>query len=53
MGCYKIILDCSVKNVPFYQKCGFTEKEREMVLYYEENDAALQGNNNGKIKSNL
>jgi glucosamine-phosphate N-acetyltransferase len=25
-GCYKIILDCSDKNVPFYQKCGFTQK---------------------------
>ena len=21
-GCYKVILDCSEKNVPFYQKCG-------------------------------
>lgn len=25
-GCYKIILDCSDKNVPFYEKCGFTKK---------------------------
>lgn len=22
-GCYKIILDCSNKNIPFYEKCGF------------------------------
>lgn len=52
MGCYKIILDCSVKNVPFYEKCGFAEKEREMVLYCSENDASSQIDT-GKIKSNL
>ncbi|RLV95780.1 Glucosamine 6-phosphate N-acetyltransferase [Spathaspora sp. JA1] len=22
-GCYKVILDCSEENVPFYNKCGF------------------------------
>lgn len=38
-GCYKIILDCSVKNVPFYQKCGFTQKEVEMALYIDRNDS--------------
>ncbi|OAJ42808.1 hypothetical protein BDEG_26219 [Batrachochytrium dendrobatidis JEL423] len=37
-GCYKIILDCSDKNIPFYVKCGFTQKEYEMVLYIPEND---------------
>ena len=37
-GCYKIILDCSEKNVGFYEKCGFTKKEVEMVLYIDEND---------------
>ena len=31
--CYKIILNCSQKNVEFYKKCGFIEKEREMALY--------------------
>ncbi|KAG9285714.1 hypothetical protein G9A89_002281 [Geosiphon pyriformis] len=35
-GCYKVILDCSEKNVPFYQKCGFTRKEVEMVWYTDE-----------------
>ncbi|KAJ3211084.1 hypothetical protein HDU67_004792 [Dinochytrium kinnereticum] len=25
-GCYKIILDCSEKNIPFYNKCGFVQK---------------------------
>ncbi|KAJ3308183.1 Glucosamine-phosphate N-acetyltransferase-like protein [Blyttiomyces sp. JEL0837] len=37
-GCYKIILDCSDKNIPFYVKCGFTQKEYEMVMYIPEND---------------
>ncbi|KAJ3214875.1 Glucosamine-phosphate N-acetyltransferase-like protein [Clydaea vesicula] len=37
-GCYKV--DCSEKNVPFYVKCGFKQKEVEMVLYYDENDKA-------------
>lgn len=32
-GCYKVILDCSDSNVPFYQKCGFTRKEVQMVSY--------------------
>lgn len=30
-GCYKAILDCSDSNVPFYEKCGFTQKEVQMV----------------------
>ncbi|KAI9289964.1 acyl-CoA N-acyltransferase [Umbelopsis sp. AD052] len=30
-GCYKVILDCSEKNIPFYEKCGFSHKEYEMV----------------------
>ena len=25
-NCYKVILDCSDKNVPFYKKCGFSLK---------------------------
>ena len=31
--CYKIILNCSDKNISFYEKCGFTKKENEMALY--------------------
>lgn len=34
-GCYKVTLDCSEKNVPFYEKCGFTVKELQMVQYLE------------------
>ncbi|KAI8079514.1 uncharacterized protein B0P05DRAFT_540884, partial [Gilbertella persicaria] len=32
-GCYKVILDCAVKNIPFYEKCGFTPKESQMAWY--------------------
>ena len=31
-GCYKVILDCSEKNVSFYKKCGFKEREIEMRM---------------------
>lgn len=32
-GCYKIILDCRKDIVGFYEKCGFSKKEEQMVLY--------------------
>ena len=32
-SCYKIILNCSHKNIKFYEKCGFTNKEVAMVQY--------------------
>ncbi|EIN04719.1 acyl-CoA N-acyltransferase [Punctularia strigosozonata HHB-11173 SS5] len=35
-GCYKTILNCSDKNVPFYEKCGFQKKENEMAKYAPE-----------------
>ena len=31
-GCYKVILDCSEKNVPFYEKTGFHRYEVCMRL---------------------
>jgi glucosamine-phosphate N-acetyltransferase len=31
-GCYKVILDCSEENKPFYKKNGFKECEYEMRL---------------------
>ncbi|KAK6147201.1 hypothetical protein DH2020_018113 [Rehmannia glutinosa] len=34
MGCYKVILDCSVENRPFYERCGFKQKEIQMVKYF-------------------
>lgn len=39
-GCYKIILDCSEENVPFYEKCGLYKKEVQMVS--ESTAAGLQ-----------
>ena len=30
-GCYKVILDCGESNVAFYEKCGLTRKEVQMV----------------------
>lgn len=33
-GCYKVILNCSDKNVKFYNKCGFVIKEFEMAKYF-------------------
>jgi glucosamine-phosphate N-acetyltransferase len=32
-GAYKIILDCSDKNIGFYERCGFSKKEIQMALY--------------------
>lgn len=29
-GCYKVILDCSDKNIPFYEKCGLYKSGNEM-----------------------
>lgn len=34
LDCYKIILDCSVENIQFYEKCGLVKSEsHNMVLY--------------------
>ena len=32
-NCYKSILDCNEKNINFYQKSGFIQKEIQMVKY--------------------
>lgn len=32
-NCYKVILNCSSKNIKFYEKCGFSNKNVEMVKY--------------------
>ncbi|KAF5737449.1 hypothetical protein HS088_TW13G00330 [Tripterygium wilfordii] len=34
LGCYKVILDCSLDNKTFYEKCGFKQKEIQMVKYF-------------------
>ncbi|CAL9169943.1 probable glucosamine 6-phosphate N-acetyltransferase 2 [Musa acuminata AAA Group] len=33
-GCYKVILDCTPDLRSFYEKCGFTEKNIQMALYF-------------------
>ena len=30
----QVILDCSEANAPFYKKCGFEEKARQMAIYF-------------------
>jgi glucosamine-phosphate N-acetyltransferase len=35
-GAYKIILDCSEHNVPFYEKCGYVRAGVEMSLKFNE-----------------
>ena len=30
IGCYKVILECSIQNVPFYTKLGFKQHEVSM-----------------------
>ncbi|KAK3226849.1 hypothetical protein Dsin_006711 [Dipteronia sinensis] len=34
MGCYKVILDCSLDNKGFYEKCGLKQKEIQMTMYF-------------------
>jgi len=33
-GCYKVILDCSDEVKEFYKKCGFTQKNISMGIYF-------------------
>lgn len=35
LGCYKVILDCDEKNVPFYSKCEFVKKGVQMAIYFD------------------
>jgi len=34
-NCYKVILDCSEKNISFYEKCGFKNNNIQMSLYLQ------------------
>jgi glucosamine-phosphate N-acetyltransferase len=34
-GCYKVILNCSNKNIGFYEKLGFVQKEIQMAHYFK------------------
>ncbi|KAG0625292.1 hypothetical protein M758_2G042700 [Ceratodon purpureus] len=33
-GCYKVILDCTIQNSSFYEKCGYKKKEIQMAVYF-------------------
>lgn len=33
-GCYKVILNCSLQNIPFYTKCGYHITNQEMAIYF-------------------
>lgn len=33
-GCYKVLLNCAAKNIGFYEKCGYSQKNVEMSLYF-------------------
>ncbi|VVB14652.1 unnamed protein product [Arabis nemorensis] len=35
MGCYKVLLDCSVENKAFYEKCGLIHKGIQMSKYFD------------------
>ncbi|GAB5593225.1 hypothetical protein Unana1_08125 [Umbelopsis nana] len=35
IGCYKVILNCTVENVPFYEKCNLKKKDVQMTHYFE------------------
>lgn len=35
-GAYKVILDCSEHNVPFYEKCGYARAGVQMSLKFQE-----------------
>lgn len=41
-GAYKIILDCSEHNVPFYEKCGYSRSAAQMTIKFNvEHKASL------------
>lgn len=40
-GAYKVILDCSDHNVPFYEKCGFSDVGREMSYKFNNEHVRL------------
>ena len=31
---YKVILNCSESNIPFYENCGLEKKENQMIKYF-------------------
>ena len=53
-GCYKLVLDCAEKVESFYRRCGFTTKERQMVIYFEESHpSSASSSSSFPIRANL
>ena len=42
LGCYKILLDCSDKNVGFYEKCDYLRKGAYMAKYLNPTKTIVQ-----------
>ena len=40
-GCYKILVDCSQENIPFYEACGYKLKDAQMARYFDVNEEEL------------
>lgn len=36
-NCYKIILNCNDEKKDFYEKCGFCETNKQMSIYFNQN----------------
>jgi len=53
LGCYKLILDCNEKNIPFYEKCGLTVKDVQMTLYNDVRKEDLGIGNYTSPKTNI
>ncbi|GAM38754.1 glucosamine 6-phosphate N-acetyltransferase [Talaromyces pinophilus] len=51
VGCYKSILNCSLKNAGFYAKCGYEKQSIEMAHLYPETRAAFEEAQNAYERS--
>ena len=38
LQCYKVLLNCTEKNVPFYEKCHLTRAQVQMTHYFHPSD---------------
>ncbi|KAJ2958394.1 hypothetical protein NQZ79_g6028 [Umbelopsis isabellina] len=48
IGCYKVILNCTVENVAFYEKCGLGKKDVQMAKYFEPRMIQVESDHNQK-----
>jgi glucosamine-phosphate N-acetyltransferase len=57
-NCYKVILDCSNQNIPFYKNLGYTEHQNHMAMYFksksvEQSTTTTTTTKSGFVKSKL